>query len=76
MPWHIIPKGTAYITDIGMTGPKDSIIGMEKEAALKRFLTALPEKYKIAEGEAILNGCVFRVNDSTNKVESIERINC
>ena len=72
----ILPKGTAYITDIGMTGPKDSIIGMEKEAALKRFLTALPEKYKIAEGEAILNGCVFRVNDSTNKVESIERINC
>lgn len=70
----IFPKGTAYITDIGMTGPKDSIIGMEKEAALKRFLTALPEKYKIAEGEAMLNACVFCVNDESNRVEKIIRI--
>ncbi len=71
----VLPRGTAYITDIGMTGPKDSIIGMEKEAALKRFLTALPEKYKIAEGEAILNACVFCVNDETNKVQEIIRVN-
>ena len=71
----ILPRGTAYITDIGMTGPKDSIIGMEKEAALKRFLTALPEKYKIAEGEAMLNACVFEVDDVTNKVKKIIRIN-
>ena len=70
----ILAKGTAYITDIGMTGPKDSIIGMEKDAALKRFLTALPEKYKIAQGEAMLNACVFEVNDVTNKVEKIKRI--
>lgn len=70
----ILSKGTAYITDIGMTGPKDSIIGMEKDAALKRFLTALPEKYKIAQGEAMLNACVFEVNDVTNKVEKIKRI--
>ena len=71
----IFPKGTAYITDIGMTGPKDSIIGMEKEAALKRFLTALPEKYKIAEGEAMLNACVFCIDDENNKVKEIIRIN-
>ena len=70
----ILSKGTAYITDIGMTGPKDSIIGMEKDAALKRFLTALPEKYKIAQGEAMLNACAFEVNDETNKVEKIKRI--
>lgn len=70
----ILAKGTAYITDIGMTGPKDSIIGMEKDAALKRFLTALPEKYKIAQGEAMLNACVFEVNDETNKVEKIKRV--
>lgn len=70
----ILAKGTAYITDIGMTGPKDSIIGMEKDAALKRFLTALPEKYKIAQGEAMLNACVFEVNDETNKVGKIKRI--
>ena len=57
---QILEKGTAFITDIGMTGPKNSIIGMEKNAALKRFLTGLPEKYRIAEGEGIFNGVVFR----------------
>lgn len=72
---QILPNGTAYITDIGMTGPKNSIIGMDKEAALKRFITALPERYKIATGEAILNGTLFKVNDETNKVEELIRIN-
>lgn len=71
---QILEKGTAYITDIGMTGPKNSIIGMDKDVALKRFLTALPEKYKIATGEAIFNACLFKVNDKTNKVESIVNI--
>ena len=71
---QILEKGTAYITDIGMTGPKHSVIGMEKEVALKRFLTSLPEKYKIATGEAIFNAVVFSVNDKTNKVNNITRI--
>lgn len=71
---QILKKGTAYITDIGMTGPKDSVLGMNKEAALKRFLTALPEKYRIAEGDAMLNGCVFEVDDSSNKVTKIYRL--
>lgn len=71
---QILPNGTAYITDIGMTGPKNSIIGMDKEAALKRFITALPERYKIATGEAILNGVIFTINDETNKVEKITRL--
>ena len=65
---RILPKGTAYITDIGMTGPKVSILGMDKEAALKRFLTALPEKYKIADGECMLNACIFEVDDYTTTV--------
>ena len=72
---QILEKGTAYITDIGMTGPKNSIIGMETEVALKRFLTALPERYKVAEGEAIFNSVLFSLNDETNKVETIKRIN-
>ncbi len=71
---QILEKGTAYITDIGMTGPKKSIIGMETEVALKRFLTSLPEKYKVATGEAIFNGVVFKINDENNKVEKIKRI--
>ena len=70
----ILEKGTGYITDIGMTGPKFSILGMDREAALKRFLTALPEKYKIASGETMLNACIFEVDDNTNKVTKITRI--
>ena len=72
---QILEKGTAYITDIGMTGPQDSIIGMEKEVALKRFLTSLPEKYKVATGKAILNGVLFDINEETNKVQKIIIIN-
>ncbi len=71
---QILENGTGYITDIGMTGPKNSVIGMDPKVALKRFLTALPEKYKIAEGEAIFNACVFEI-DNNNKVKNIIRIN-
>lgn len=70
----ILPKGTAYITDIGMTGPKHSVIGMNIEASIKRFETTLPERYKIAEGEAMLNGVIFEINDENCKVEKIKRI--
>ena len=72
----ILPQGTGYITDIGMTGPKNSVIGMEINASIKRFVTTLPEKYRIAEGECILNGIVLKINDETNKVEKIKRIFC
>lgn len=66
---QILEKGTGYITDIGMTGPKNSVIGMETEVALKRFLTALPEKYRIATGESMLNACIFKVNEDFKVVE-------
>lgn len=69
----ILPKGTGYITDIGMTGPKNSVIGMDINASIKRFETALPEKYKIATGECIFNSVIFKL-DSNDKVENIERI--
>ncbi len=71
----ILEGGTAYITDIGMTGPKESVIGMSKEASIKRFLTSLPERYKIAEGEAKLNACIFEINDETCRASSIKRLN-
>lgn len=71
----ILPKGTAYISDIGMTGPITSVIGMDVKVSLKRFVTSLPEKYKIAEGEAKLNSVIFTVDDNTNKVTKIERVN-
>ena len=70
----ILEKGTAYITDIGMTGPKQSVIGMDASASIKRFVTTLPERYKIASGECVLNGVIFDVDDNTNKVKSIKRV--
>lgn len=71
---EILDTGLGYITDVGMTGPKDSIIGMDYKAALKRFLTQIPERYVCADGRYMLNGCVFTINDKTNAVEKIERI--
>ena len=70
----ILPKGTAYITDIGMTGPKNSVIGMEISASIKRFETTLPERYKIASGECIFNGVIFDIDDNTNKSKEIKRV--
>ena len=70
----ILEKGTAYITDIGMTGPEKSALGMDLDVALKRFLTALPEKYKVAEGKTILNACLFKIDDNKNNVVEICRI--
>lgn len=70
----IYDTGMGYITDLGMTGPKHSVIGMEYDVALKRFLTQIPEKYSCAEGEYILNAVVFNIDDISNTVKSITRI--
>ena len=72
---HILDKGTAYISDIGMTGPKNSVIGMDPDASIKRFVTSLPERYKLAEGSCIFNGCIFEINDENCRVLKINRIN-
>ena len=69
----ILPNGTGYITDIGMTGPRNSVIGMNIGASIKRFETTLPERYKIAEGECMFNSVMFEIDDKTNKVVKIER---
>ena len=72
---EITEKGTGYITDLGMTGPKKSVIGMDVSASIKRFLTSLPERYKLADGPTILNGCVFEIDDDTCKTVEVYRIN-
>ena len=72
---QILPEGTGYITDLGMTGPKNSVIGMDIQASIKRFETTLPEKYKLAEGDCIFNAVLFDIDENTNKVKSIKRIN-
>ena len=71
----ILEQGTAFITDIGMTGPKKSVIGMDVSASIKRFETTLPERYKIATGACKFNGVIFDIDDNTNKVKAIKRIN-
>ena len=71
---EITEKGMGYITDLGMTGPKKSVIGMELEASIKRFLTSLPERYKLADGECIFNACMFELNDENCKTVNIERL--
>ncbi len=71
----ILEKGTAYITDIGMTGPKKSVIGMDVEASIKRFVTTLPERYRVSEDkEIICNGCILKLNSESCRVEKISRI--
>lgn len=71
---EITKKGTAYITDIGMTGPTNSVIGMDIEVSVKRFVTSLPERYKLADGECMFNGCIIETNDENSQVISIERV--
>ena len=71
----ILENGTAYITDIGMTGPKKSVIGMEVDASIKRFVTTLPERYKVSsDKEVILNGCILNLNSESCRAEKIDRI--
>jgi len=71
----ILEKGTAYITDIGMTGPKKSVIGMEVAASIKRFVTTLPERYKVSQDkEIVLTGAILEINDETCRIKKINRI--
>jgi hypothetical protein len=71
----ILPLGTAYITDAGMTGPFDSVIGVKKEIIMRRFLTAAPEKFELSETDVHINAVLTCVDESTGKSASIERIN-
>ena len=63
---RILPKGTAYITDLGLTGPTDSVIGVDPEIALRRFLTQMPNRFEPAKGPVALHGVVIRIDPETN----------
>jgi metallophosphoesterase (TIGR00282 family) len=71
---RVLPGGTAYISDVGMCGPEDSIIGMEIETALRRFRTQMPVRFRVAEGKAILNGVVIDIDEETGHARRITRI--
>lgn len=70
----ILPGGTAYISDIGMCGPKDSVIGVAKEIIIKQFLTQTPQSHKVALGETIFNAVLVEVSTKTKKALKITRI--
>jgi metallophosphoesterase (TIGR00282 family) len=71
---RILSEGTAYISDVGMTGPMDSVIGIRKEIALERLLTQIPWKFDVAKEEIELQGVVIDVNSKTGRSENIQRI--
>ncbi|MBN2685574.1 MAG: TIGR00282 family metallophosphoesterase [Pontiellaceae bacterium] len=70
----VFPKGTAYITDLGMTGPKDSVLGREVEPVIQKFLTGVPHKFDVAKGDPVLEGAIVDVDMKTGKARGIERI--
>ena len=72
---RILPKGTACLTDVGMTGPHDSIIGVAIDAALSRFLNAMPAKFESATGPGRLNAVIVTASEATGKATAIERVN-
>jgi len=71
---RVLPRGTAYLTDVGMTGPHDSIIGVEVEAALARFLTGMPARFETADGNPRLNAAVIEADEETGRALEIERL--
>ena len=70
----ILPKGTAYITDLGMVGAENSILGMAVEPVIQRFITGRPSKFEVAEGAATYCAVLIDIDDKTNKPVKIERL--
>lgn len=71
---QILPQGTAYVTDIGMAGPIDSVIGDDAEAVLRRFLTMMPHRLSVGSGRTIFSAVVVGVDENSGKATSIDRI--
>ena len=71
---RILPKGTAYLTDLGMTGPYDSVIGRRVDQILERFLTGLPQRFEVPEGNVILCGALIEIDGKTGCAQRIERV--
>jgi calcineurin-like phosphoesterase len=70
---RVLPEGTAYITDVGMTGPRGGVIGVQKELAIRRFVTQMPVKFETATDDPWLNGVLIE-SDDAGRATSIEQI--
>ena len=71
---RVLPKGTAYISDVGMTGPQDSVIGSETGVVLERFLTGMPQRLSVAIGPVLMNSVLVDIDQDTGKALAIERL--
>ena len=71
---RILPGGTAYVTDVGMVGPRDGCIGMDRDVVLERFLTGVPNRFVVASGPVTFNSVLVTINPSTGRATSIQRI--
>ncbi len=71
---QVLPGGSGYITDLGMTGPMDGVIGSDAEGVIERFRTKMPVRFRVAEGEIHAHGALFDLNTDTMKVTSVQRI--
>jgi hypothetical protein len=70
----VLPGGTAYVTDLGMTGPYESVIGVEKDTVIRKFLSQLPERFEVAKGDVRLCGVLVEADALTGRAVSIRRI--
>jgi metallophosphoesterase (TIGR00282 family) len=70
---RLLPGSTAYVTDAGMCGPRDSVIGVKREAVLQRFLTQMPTRFEVASGPVLVQGVVVDIDEATGKAQSIAR---
>lgn len=70
----VLPKGTGYITDLGMTGPSDGILGAAAEPIIERFKTHMPQRFAVAEGDIVLCGALFEIEPGTGKCVSVKRV--
>jgi metallophosphoesterase (TIGR00282 family) len=71
---QLLPRGTAYVTDIGMTGPTDSVIGDDIEAVTRRFLTMIPHRLSVGKGKVALNAVLVGIDEATGRALAIERV--
>ena len=71
---RILPKGTGYLTDAGMTGPRDSILGVERDIIIQRYLSGVSPRFEIASGDLQFNGVIFQIGQD-NKTEDMELVN-
>jgi metallophosphoesterase (TIGR00282 family) len=71
---RVLTKGTAYVTDVGMVGPRDGCIGMDKDVVLQRFLTAVPNRFVVASGPVTFNSVLVTISSSTGRATSIQRV--